>query len=357
MSHVFGLRVVNSPEGKGTNTSPRVASESAGRNANSGSYASSSNHNDKSNPFSPSNAKQRPMVVRDYNQVIGIKKDLNQEAAESNHLKMSAYLAQAVDARTQLGLGKPAPSMPSPPDNKTRIPSDSFLPQFPGSQGPDNEMTTLTLVDPLTQQFYTVKVPKSSVVDPVIDLNSFDKIHTSTPYSGKADSSVNWRTKGSRSNHGSPIRNLDSPHSHGSPANKDTGAAAQVLTLEHLYEKFANKKVSLPSRIPLADREVQTKDEMPNFASPKSTISKSGTPATVLKALSALNENSGRKINAPEVENTTSTGKSSPTKKKRSAPNKARNAASKAEPASPGASPQKGNAGRRSKRAVKAVGA
>lgn len=247
MSHVFGLRVVNSPEGKAASSSPRVSSEPSGRNSHTGGgYASSSNHHDKSNPFSPPNPpKQRPMVVRDYNQVIGIKKDVNQEAPDVNHLKMSAYLAQAVDARTQLGLSKPAAPVPSPPDNKGRIPSDSFLPQFLGSNGSDNEMATLTLVDPLTQQFYTVKVPKSSIADPVIDLNSFDKIHTSTPYSGKADSSINWRNKGSRSNQGTPIRSLGSPHSIGSsPATKDAGSAPQVLTLEHLYEKFANKTVS-----------------------------------------------------------------------------------------------------------------
>lgn len=258
MSHVFGLRVVNSPDGKGaTNSSPRVTSEPAGRHSNSasGSYASPSNHhhNDKSNPFSPPNPKQRPMVVRDYNQVIGIKKDVAQEAPDVNHLKMSAYLAQAVDARTQLSLGKPAAPMPSPPDNRVRIPCDSFLPQYPGNQGVDNKTTTLTLVDPLTQQFYTVKVPKSSVADPVIDLNSFDKIHTSTPYSGKADSSINWRNKGSRSNQGTPIRNVGSPHSMASSPATTKDSAPQVLTLEHLYEKFANKKVSYPKYVWRAD--------------------------------------------------------------------------------------------------------
>lgn len=97
---------------------------------------------------------------------------------------------------------------------------------------------------------------------------------------------------------------------------------------------------------------------MSTFASPKSSLSKSSTPASVLKALSALNDNPGRKVNAAETENTAAnTSKSSPTKKRRPAAGKSRSTASKAEPASPGASPQKGTVGRRSKRTVKSGGA
>lgn len=98
---------------------------------------------------------------------------------------------------------------------------------------------------------------------------------------------------------------------------------------------------------------------MSSSSSPKSSLSKSSTSASVLKAFSALNDNTGRKVNVSEAESSTAnTSKSSPIKKKRIASGKSRNAASKAEPSSssPGASPQKGTVGRRSKRAVKSVG-
>lgn len=222
------------------------------------------------------------------------------------------------------------------------------------------------MVDPLTQQSYTVQVPKSSIVDPVLDLSSFDKIHTSTPYSGKADSSINWRNKQSRSNQSTPVRSLGVPPSSllGSPAAKEVGSSPQVLTLEHLYEKFANTKVRFCWSV--TDTQVPTKDEMAGFTSPKSSLSKGSTSAAVLKALNAANDSSIRQsqANVPETETATVTAtatatasKSSPTKKKRAAANKTRNAASKAESSSPGASPQKGPAVRRFRRTAKSVAA
>lgn len=88
MSHVFGLRAANSPETKankaGTAPRARIPSDSTHRTVSSSSYLSTEGQSDYPSTISSFGSIKRPLMVRDYSQVIGIKKDMAPEAGKVN---------------------------------------------------------------------------------------------------------------------------------------------------------------------------------------------------------------------------------------------------------------------------------
>lgn len=153
-----------------------------------------------------------------------------------------------VDGRSRLGLGQPLmPIAGSPSKTMQRYDEAIHSASAPMWTPGKPEFKTMTLVDPTTNQAYTVRVvqqgeSESRVVSGDSTLSS--KLGIPAHASSKADASINWRNKSSKPFplHPSPIFAVPPPSANSSPPNVLSGAP--VLTVEHLYEKFGHKKVS-----------------------------------------------------------------------------------------------------------------
>ncbi|KAL1404815.1 hypothetical protein Q8F55_008425, partial [Vanrija albida] len=182
MANVFGVRAVESadekPEKK-LSKHLREPNPSGSRNVSSSSY-----HSVSSGMMSDSSiaagATRRPLIIRDYHQIIGIKKEgaprlvaqVNSGEIPSSFLPHDAHNQQTMqhlDLHSHLGVGYPyahdyiqqVPVMPSP-DYAIHSASGAMwqLPQD-GLGVPGFPYSPLQLVDPNTKTVYSVQIPSN----------------------------------------------------------------------------------------------------------------------------------------------------------------------------------------------------
>lgn len=134
-----------------------------------------------------------------------------------------------------LGLGKPLPPITgSPAVPQITVQDDAIHSTSSNIWGRNESKTdfkTLTLVDPTTNQLYNVRVPVTTDSGSPVPL----ELVSSAKLSSKADASFNWRSKGSAY---APPPPTNTPMRQ--PVRSD------ILTVDHLYEKYGNTRVSTP---------------------------------------------------------------------------------------------------------------
>lgn len=108
-----------------------------------------------------------------------------------------------------------------------------------------SNVLTLSLVDPVTNSIYNVRVPKAAqggnaMTCELVPLGSKTTLPSA---SSKADVSKNWRSKSSGSHH-VVFQHTPKSIAPPPPTPAHDPLPRNILTLDSLYEKFGDKKVS-----------------------------------------------------------------------------------------------------------------
>lgn len=279
MANIFGVRAVESAEDKPekkVSKQPRESNTQGSRNVSSSSYYSVSS-GVMSDNSAATGGSRRPLIIRDYHQIIGIKKEgaprlvapvSSGEFPSSFQHEVSGrcppYLAfrahtvhqahhqmmQHVDLRSHLGVGYPyahdyiqqsAPVMPSP-DYAIHSASGAMWPLPTEGLGvPGFPYSPLQLVDPNTKTVYSVQIPGN------INAEAKSAYHHSQLFPSKAETSINWRNKVPNNTPVkypvSPVQSKPSKPSATASPMASGGNLAEVLTVDLLYKRFGQHAV------------------------------------------------------------------------------------------------------------------
>ncbi|WOO82303.1 uncharacterized protein LOC62_04G005797 [Vanrija pseudolonga] len=280
MANIFGVRAVEStddkPEKK-VSKQPRESNTQGSRNVSSSSYYSVSS-GVMSDSSAATGSSRRPLIIRDYHQIIGIKKEgaprlvapvSGGEFPSSFQHEAHHQVMQHVDLRSHLGVGYPyahdyiqqtAPVMPSP-DYAIHSASGAMWPLPTEGLGvPGFPYSPLQLVDPNTKTVYSFQIPGN------IATEAKTAYHHPQLFPSKAETSINWRNKVPNNTPVkypvSPVQSKPTKPSATASPMPSGGNLAEVLTVDHLYKRFGqhalrplNENIShLPPKPYMADK-------------------------------------------------------------------------------------------------------